>query len=378
MEQVATEHTLAAGPDEVPAPLPLSPGKKLAFALVCLGLMLIMTCALAEVGLHLNGQRPWRIKHVMWEVQPGGKYFAPHPRLGYTLLPGRFKIDWHPQGSFSATHLEPALTRLDHPVRATHPLDTYDPNSAKPEIWIFGCSWAYGSRLDDHQTFAWLLQEALPQFEVVNFAVSGYGTLHALLQLEGAIGKRTAPKVAIVTYASFHDERNTFLRSRRKVVAPYCRLGPLVQPYARLDRDGNLIRAMALTEYTEFPLMRHSAMMHQLEIWYDQTEERLYHSHQVSKAIIHEMAKMCRKNGISLVVAGMANEPLTLELLEHARAQGILATDISLDMTIPAHTLMPYDHHPSALANRRYAEKLEQFLRPAMFKNEAHGTLAVR
>src|SRR5205085_2187667 len=108
-------------------------------------------------------------------------------------------------------------------------------------------------------------QESFPEYEVVNFGVSGYGTLQSLIQFRDAIQHGQKPKLAIIVYASFHDVRNTFIRIRRKMLASSDYLGPLNQPYARLNNDEKLEVFMDTTEYREFPLMRYSAFIHALE-----------------------------------------------------------------------------------------------------------------
>ena len=123
----------------------------------------------------------------------------------------------------------------------------------------------------------------------------GNGTIHALLQLREALHTRPPPVVAVYAYAGFHDERNTFLRRRRKGVALWNRLGPLTQPYARLTATGTLRFAFAAVEYRELPLMRSSALVHFLEMTYNQVEERVADSHEVSKRLVLEMASLARQ-----------------------------------------------------------------------------------
>src|SRR5262249_47513236 len=67
------------------------------------------------------------------------------------------------------------------------------------ELWIFGDSFSYGWSVDDAQAYPWLLQRAFPGHRVVNFAVGGYGTLQALLELRAAL--RDAPAPALVVLA---------------------------------------------------------------------------------------------------------------------------------------------------------------------------------
>ena len=55
-----------------------------------------------------------------------------------------------------------------------------------------------------------------------------------------------------------------------------------------LNGENNFTYSMTKLEYQEWPLMRVSALVNLLEVNYDQFEEQLYKSHDVSKAIIEE------------------------------------------------------------------------------------------
>lgn len=342
------------------APRAFSRRRRVLFAAVAMGMGLVLALAGGEILLRLRGYRPWAIKQITWEVQPGGRFYQADAQLGFVLLPGEFTITWHPGFSFTATHLDPAITRTGWPLRATHPLASHDAATAsvRPEIWIFGCSWTYGSRINDAESFPWLVQTAMTGHEVVNFGVSGYGTLHGLIQLREALEKRGRPEQVVFTYASFHDERNTFSRLRRKDVAPYCSLGPIVQPYARVEAGGELRIRMAETAYAELPLMRWSALAHAIEQQCDTWEDKSCRGPDVSLAIIREAEQLCRENNVRFLLAGMADDEATRKMIERYSGQGIECIDISVDRSIDANTLRPYDQHPSALANQQYAAKL--------------------
>ncbi len=335
-------------------PLPLTKRKKIIFfALYCLFLTILFLSA-AEIFLRLKGSGPWRNPETSIKVDPGGKFYQKHATLGYTHIPGRFAVTLNKGAPFSATHLPNTL-------RVTHPIDSYGESRRKEEIWIFGCSFTYGWGLNDEETYPWLLQERFPESEIVNFGVGGYGTIHSLLQFRDAL-RIKSPKVAVLAYGDFQDDRNTFLRRRRKAVAAVNNLGPLVQPYARLDAQGGLQYLFAAVEYTEFPGMRYSAFAHFIENQYNQFEDSFIHSHDVSKALILEMAKVAREHNVTFVIAGISGADGTLEVLKVANEHGLLSVDISVDSRVPANTL-PTDRHPSAVANRKYAEALEGFLR---------------
>jgi hypothetical protein len=251
-------------------------------------------------------------------------------------------------------------------------LDTYGRGDVKKEMWVFGDSITYGWSVNDEEAYPWLLREKFPDYEVVNFGVSGYGTLHSLIQLREALKNGKRPELVILAYASWHDVRNTFIRIRRKMLAPSAHLGPLAQPYARLTSDGKLDIFMDTVEYREFPLMRYSAFMHALEESYDRYEERHARSHEVTKAIIKEMSDLCRSQQIEFVVVSLTSDPTTSDMLEYCQREGRKTANIWVDMNIKENNNLPFDSHPSALAHQQYASKLESFLRSNVL-NDARG-----
>ncbi len=310
-----------------------------------------------ELVLRWQGYRPWQVTPVRVTVEPGDRFFTRHPALGYTHIPGEFGVTLPDGYKFRVTHRADTL-------RITQPLYTEGVEPAKDEIWIFGCSFTHGWTLNDEETYPWLLQAEFPEIEVVNFGVSGYGTLQSLLQFQEALERRPRrPRLVFLAYASFHDQRNTLLRLRSKEIVPWNKLGPIVQPYAILDDKGALTYQMAEMTYQEWPLMRYSALANLVETTYDaKVEDAFYHSHQVTQAIIQEFSQVARAHGIELIVVGLLADPLTVDTLAFSRAEGIPAVDISVDLSIRANRNWPHDPHPSPAANRQYAQKLGTFL----------------
>lgn len=319
--------------------------------------LLILTIVLLGGGgiiARMKGIRPWHVKNVPVRVEPGGKFFRKHPTLGYAALPGQFTV------TLLQTNYSFHVTHLPNGLRITHPLNTYNPSVHKPEIWILGCSFTHGWSLNDEDTYPWLLQERLPEYEMVNFGFSGYGTIHSLIQFREALAKKT-PEIAVLAYADIHDERNTFLRKRRKSIAPWNKLGPLVQPYARLDSNGKLHYYLAKVEYTEFPLMRYSALSYFLEIKWNEIEQKLQQSRKVSEALILEINKLAQEHGVKFILATIGTDH---QMLAFAEKNGIPNVDISVSFRRnPRYMNLPYDGHPSPLATRKYAEHLETYLR---------------
>jgi hypothetical protein len=296
------------------------------------------------------------VKAVKVAVEPGGQFFAKHPTLGYTHLPGKFQVKLADGYTFKVTHLTDTL-------RITHPLDTYPADPKKEQIWIFGCSFTHGWTLNNEETYPWRLQARLPEYEIVNFGVEGYGTLQSLLQFQEALNQRPRPRLVILAYASFHDQRNTLLRVRIKQIVPWNKLGPLMHPYAALDSQGHLQLGMANVIYHEFPLMRYSALVNLIETTYNtKVEDSFYHSHEVTLALIEKMAKVAEAHGVEFVVVGLLSDRLTADTLAYSRSIGLTTGDISVDLSQPQNRNLPHDPHPSPLANEQYARELVTFL----------------
>jgi hypothetical protein len=140
-------------------------------------------------------------------------------------------------------------------------------------------------------------------------------------------------------------------------------LGPVNQPYARLNSDGRLDVSTDALAYREFPLMRYSAFIHALEEAYDGYEERHAQSHEITKVIIKEISDLCVAHGIKLVIASLTSDPISSDMLEYCKRERIATADLWVDLTIKENNNLPYDSHPSAIAHRQYARKLESFLR---------------
>jgi len=79
--------------------------------------------------------------------------------------------------------------------------------SAPPVVIAAGCSFTFGHGLDDEDTWPWLLQEQLPERQVLNAAVMGYGTDQALMAAERQLRLHPAEAV-ILGFGDFQIERN--------------------------------------------------------------------------------------------------------------------------------------------------------------------------
>jgi hypothetical protein len=128
-----------------------------------------------------------------------GPLFAVSDTLGFTILPGRYKVIEHSQGR---KHIFD-LTVTETGRRAS----AYAPMKASKRLLITGDSALFGWGVDDEGTMPWLMQSRLPDYEVVNLSLNSYSTVHALLQLRQLVPQVGPDDIVILEY---HPATNAF------------------------------------------------------------------------------------------------------------------------------------------------------------------------
>ena len=334
----------------------IPPGRRRLFVLITILLMVLGVIVAGELIARVCGYKPYTVPKLDVQVEPGGRFYELKASGGYGQLPGAFDVTLPSGWKFHVTHNTNGL-------RLTHPPAVESGGGHKPEVWIMGCSLTHGWSLNDEETYPWLVQQALPEFEVLNGGVEGYSTLQARLLFQELLESRGKPAIVVLAYGTFHDYRNTLVRERRKAVVAYNRLGPLQQPYARFNSRNELEYFMSPVEYTEFPLMRASALAHFAEQQYNRWEISGAHSEIVSAELMRRWAIFCRDQGIGFIVAGISSD--SGPMLEEVGRMGLRTVDISVPLREPGNTNVPHDNHPSAKANREYAQKLVACLKAA-------------
>ena len=83
----------------------------------------------------------------------------------------------------------------------------YKKSEGKIRILIFGDSFTFGEEVNDTETYAYYLQEMLPDTEVINLGVMGYGHDQMLLYLKEE-GVKYKPDIVILGYMTMDEIRN--------------------------------------------------------------------------------------------------------------------------------------------------------------------------
>jgi len=124
-------------------------------------------------------------------------------RLGWTLSPGPIRFPhrlYDDQGvlQYDVVYGVSGGTRLTSPT----------PHDG-PTLIAAGCSFTFGHAVNDQDTWPWLLQESLPQYQVINAAVMGYGTDQALMAADRQLQQNPGRSAAVVLgFGDFQIERN--------------------------------------------------------------------------------------------------------------------------------------------------------------------------
>lgn len=120
-----------------------------------------------------------------------------HPTRGWALKPNVRDAD--PYGPSSLNSNSAGMRGLDE--------FTEQPADGTTRIVLIGDSFAFGEEVADHETFAHQLEELLPQVEVLNLGVHGYGHDQMLVYLREE-GLRYHPDIVIVGFVQDDMERN--------------------------------------------------------------------------------------------------------------------------------------------------------------------------
>jgi hypothetical protein len=318
-----------------------------------------LTYAVLEALLFLLGFRLREKNHYSIDATPEFVMLQ-DSELGFRLNPGRFEVTINHGLHYSCTHNEDGF-------RVTG--DTAS-DVQLPEIHLYGCSFTYGMGLSDSLTFPHLVQDEFSAYEILNFGVPSYGTLHALQLLKKNILESKKPEAVVLCHAHIHERRNTMsLRQQceandafqiaklpaRKAFAnaafPFVKDSTLAVSHVRFDE---------LAEY--WWLSRYSitaAAFEQVRFNTDpQSQKRVL----LTKQLIAAIDAICRDQGIPFVVVCLIEYPGNSQLVSELRDLGIAARDISVNTASEHFNLLPFDGHPNEKANREFADGIIQVL----------------
>jgi len=121
------------------------------------------------------------------------------------------------------------------------------------------------------------------------------------------------PKVAVLAYADFHDERNTFCEIDKKGIVPWKQAGAArAAVRAGSTGAGHVRYSMARSKYSEFPLMRYLALAHYGRETVRPARRPFYRSHASRRPWSRRWRRSHGSTMSRSSSAGISGKPLTL------------------------------------------------------------------
>lgn len=312
--------------------------------------LLVAVLGLSELAARLvfEKQKGYRPHHMQADRMP---FFIPDDRLGYRINSGLFHVIQNDSIKWTSTQ-DPDGNRIT----------SYFPHpDSLPEVWFLGCSFTYGWAVDDSLVFPFLVQQNLPMYHFRNFGVGGYGTHHALIQLQKIFKEEKTPKHIFIVYSSSHNIRNTGSPIHLKSMSesPLAK-GMYTYPYARIVDDSIQVGYLPL-DYQGLPFTEYSRLMQVLEQRYDAYRNEQLHSKEVTEKLMLTLRDMCLAHGTDMTVVIREKGPEAREMMPFLEKVGIPYVDVAVDMKVEGY-YVPGDGHPSALTHSIYAQGLTEYI----------------
>jgi hypothetical protein len=326
----------------------------------------VASLVLAELLLRLAGLQPHHYRDYHLRSVPFNAY-VPDSIFGTALGQGHFKIEINDSCYYNTTH----IVSNNNVIRKI-----YDKNTeiGHPLVDFHGCSFTYGMGVNDTEPYPYLWAQSHPDYIVRNFGCPGYSTLDALLILQRQKIQNDLPSAAVINYLDFHDERNWGSASWREglqegIMSSSSRLlsektGRTVSqcrfPFAKVSNGGLMIEWFNVNQlYHRFCGRDYSALIYAIEKVFNRCVYNKSDPGLTTRAIFEKIKSICKKNNVKLVVTIMSQNSKSKSMQNFLKRNNFNCQDISIDFSNPLYTNQPPDTHPSPLAHRIFAAKLD-------------------
>ena len=325
-------------------------------------ILLIFPCL--EFALLILGYRPYQQLEYQIESKPKNCIIASSNK-GFALHPGEFEVNINQGLNYTASHNADSL-------RINSIREVGDEN-IRPKIFMFGCSYTYGMGVQDHETFSYIIQESLPENEIINFGVPGFGNVQSYMQLKEQLAKGIIPELVIINYANFHNERNALSQSYRR---------DLFMGFQRSNKNTSLFDQNASIPYIQ---KTDSTFTFELENWItlyknwkgrerfatinlmqnliENWSENKSDKDDVTIFIFREFKMLCDQYGIKLLITGLTQNEETQEMLHYLSDLNIQTINISVDLLSDQYNNQPFDSHPNTVAHQHYADEILKLIK---------------
>jgi len=238
----------------------------------------------------------------------------------------------------------------------------------KSHLILFGCSYAYGEGLKDMDTLQDMLGKRMPQYNVYNYAVHGWGPQQMLALLEpGRLPQEVKSNKGVAVYYFIYDHFN-------RAVGTMGRPWIYGFPYYRLDKDGVVQRdgsfktGRALITYFYYflyAMVDKSNFCHLIN--FSLSSKLTLKDIQLTVEIIKKAKQLYEEqfNGKFYVLIYPFDEnrdPYLNEFVSLLKENGIAVLNFPLPKNEKSDYVIKHDGHPNAKLNEYLTDNLVQVL----------------
>ena len=280
--------------------------------------------------------------------------------LGWKLTPGEYRFE-----PVSVDAHETSGRILEGGQRTTHPKDFIPSSPSQSTIAFVGDSFTFGDGLNDDETYPWMVQQILKDYDVRNFAVPGYGTCQIYLQLVRQLDSGSLDGATMIYGMSqFHETRNlpdkrtawgfSAVSPRKTYSAPSC----------LLDSEDQIKTVHARPYYDPVPLLSEhfSVGRRFVHFFYDIVDlSTASRRRPLSFALLKGIHELSKHHGQRFVVLLQRFSPeARTEYMDFLKRSKIEFLDGSHPNESSPEMQLVGDTHPNAFMNKYWAELISK------------------
>lgn len=330
-----------------------TPGPKLRIGKIFAVNLLVIAAIwlLGEFILRANNVDPNAFLNFAVVEEVPQSHLAKNSNKGVDLKDGEFRLKTGSGLIFEAKHKNG--TRTGSPIT----------DDSIATVWLYGCSFFYGFGLPDSHAVGAQLGSILPNYNIRNRAVSGYGNVQMYLKMKEDESHWREGDVVIMTYASFHAERNVMALSYRNKLYTFGQ-GKLTDVNFPMieETDGKLHIKHDRFDYPAFPLREQSSVFYGLELLRNRFLDDPKNAETLSHRFMTKIASEFKDKSYRCAFARLSNDQMTQSLFETLAADGHQCIDVSLNFADTAYNLLPLDAHPNESAHAYFAHQIAQWV----------------
>jgi hypothetical protein len=246
---------------------------------------------------------------------------------------------------------------------------TRPPLHAKKHLLLLGCSYIFGSGLNDYETLPSQIAKLSPDFHVYNWGFSGYSASSLLLRIRNtALRDQVHESKGIAAYYFIDSHINRVMGSMN-VVGNWGDYLPNIEegPKGEFVYKGSFLDSRPrLTKLYKFLVSRAFMRIFRIDIPRAKDSDLKFFVSMISE-IRDELRKKTGTETFYFIFApGSQNyREQLVPFLEAAHIHYLDYSHWSVDGLTGGKSTIPYDSHPTAEFNRKFAPHLVRDLKPA-------------